>query len=405
MAQELGSRVLEVVEEVIGLAEERVKGLMKPISGGQMEHVGFVDGSYALEERRGVCVLALSAAAVVVSGGRLEGVMAGSRRPLITLMAPKTYAESRASLLMSIFEMVAAQSLVGRGVEAVFMDGSYVSEMMAPFGYARDAYERLTASGGELNWELVEEAGERAARGFEEMIVSGGEPRGVMAGLLRAVMEEADALYRELSAQSFDRRWRKEALDFAVVYVEMTAYLTALKALLEAAERGGVGVFWVAKDAESRYVVEREGVVGWLNDLTLLDYAWREGENVYTALEGVRFGRPRWRVAWEELLSEVYERWGDYSVVYFKLVRRGAVMQMTYPSRVARGRLLDALQTLSMLSDQHGYPRPLSYVHHIAVLDPGLPRIVADELYRRARSPLLRSMLAPSGRVMLGLRW
>ena len=287
----------------------------------------------------------------------------------------------------------------------MFMDGSYVSEMMAPFGYARDAYERLTASGSQPDWSLVEEVGERSARSFEGVIENGGEPCSVMAALLRAIMGEADALYRELGAQFPDRRWRKEALDFAVVYVEMTAYLTALKALLEAAEREGIGVFWVAKDAESRYVVEREGVVGWLNDLTLLDYAWREGENVYTALEGVRFGRPRWRVAWERLLGEVYGRWGDYGVVYFKLARRGAVMQMTYPSRVAQDRVLDALQTLSTLSDHHGYPRPLSYVHHIAVLDPGLPRIIADELYRKARSPLLRSMLAPSGRVMLGLRW
>ena len=101
MAEGLRGGVLEVVEEVIGLAEERVRGLMRPISGGRMERVGFVDGSYALEERRGVCVLALSAATVVVSGDRLEGVMAGSRRPLITLMAPKTYGGSRASLLMS----------------------------------------------------------------------------------------------------------------------------------------------------------------------------------------------------------------------------------------------------------------------------------------------------------------
>ncbi|MEM4889781.1 MAG: hypothetical protein QXJ64_10140, partial [Thermosphaera sp.] len=63
---------LSNIESLIRAVEERVSALAQPISGEPFERVGFVDGSYAMDERRGVYVLALSAASIVVNGGRME---------------------------------------------------------------------------------------------------------------------------------------------------------------------------------------------------------------------------------------------------------------------------------------------------------------------------------------------
>jgi len=393
--------VLSTIESVIREVEERVKSLMKPIEGERFRRAGFVDGSYALEERRGAYLLALSAASLLVDGDRLEGVLRGSSKPLVTLLIPKSYGESRAGLLMSTLELLSALDLARKGVEAVFLDGSYVSEMLVPFGYVRDVYESFAAVAS-FDLEQLDSYGEEAAKAVGK--VAAGDPFASMSELLDRLAACASELYGELGSRSPDVRSRKEALDFAVVYAETTAYLAALNLLLEECSSSGVALFWVAKDAESRYIVEREGVAGWLNDLTLLDYAWRDGEAVYAVLEGSRFGRPKPCAARPRLLHEVFGKWGAYGVAYFKLRRVGAVAQMTYPAFVERESVERALATLLALSDGKGYPRPLSYVHHIAVLNPEFARIVADELYKREANQLVRSALAPSGRALAGLR-
>lgn len=393
--------VLSAIESVITEVEKRVKSLMKPIEGERFRRAGFVDGSYALEERRGAYLLALSAASLLVDGDRLEGVLRGSSKPLAALLIPKSYGESRASLLMSTLELLSALDLARRGVEAVFLDGSYVSGMLVPFGYVRDVYESFVAATG-LDLESIDSYGEEAAGAVME--VAGGEPLASMSKLLDRLAACAGKLYGELGSRSPDQRSKKEALDFAVVYAESTAYLAALNLLLEECSSSGVAPFWVAKDAESRYIVEREGVVGWLNDLTLLDYAWRDGEAVYAVLEGSKFGRPKPCAAWPRLLHEVFGRWSAYGVAYFKLKRVGAAAQMTYPAFVRQESVERALATLLALSDGKGYPRPLSYAHHIAVLNPEFAKIVADELYKREANQLVRSVLAPSGRALAGLR-
>lgn len=397
----LRSEVLNAVESVIREVEERVKSLMKPIDGERFGKTGFVDGSFVLDERRGAYLLAVSAASLVVAGERMEGVLKGSSRPLLTLLIPKSYGESRASLLMSTLELLSALDLARREVEAVFLDGSFVSEMLVPFGYVRDVYENF-ASVASVELESLDSYGEEAAGFVEE--VAGGDPLVSMPALLDRLAACASRLYRELGSRSPDLRSRKEALDFAVVYAETTAYLAALKIFLEECQRSGIAPFWVAKDAESRYIVEREGVAGWLNDLALLDYAWRDGEAVYAVLEGSKFGKPKPCAVWPRLLAEVFGRWGAYGVAYFKLSRLGVVSQMTYPAFVERESVERALATLLALSDRRGYPRPLSYVHHIAVLNPEFARVVADELYKREERQLVRSVLAPSGRASAGLR-
>lgn len=393
--------VLKAVESVISEVEERVKSLMKPIEGERFRRSGFVDGSYVLDERRGAYLLAVSVASIVVDGNRMEGVAKGSSRPLVALLIPKSYGESRAGLLMSTLEILSALDLASRGAEAVFLDGSFVSEMLVPFGHARDAYERFDLA-ARVDPALLDSYGEKAAGFVEE--VAGDDPLASMSALLDRLAACASGLYRELSSGSFDVRSRKEALDFAVVYVETTAYLAALKLLLEECSSSGTAPFWVAKDAESRYIVEREGVAGWLNDLALLDYAWRESEAVYAALEGSEFGRPKPCAIWPRLLTEVFSKWNKYGVAYFKLSKLGAVAQMTYPGFVGRESVERALATLLALSDRRGYPRPLSYVHHIAVLNPEFARVVGDELYKREESQLVKSVLAPSGRASAGLR-
>ncbi len=393
--------VLSAVESVIREVEERVRSLMKPIGGERFGRAGFVDGSYALDERRGAYLLALSAASLLVDGDRLEGVLRGSSKPLVTLLIPKSYGESRAGLLMSTLELLSALDLARRGVEAVFLDGSYASEMLVPFGYVRDVYESFTSIAS-FDTGSLDGYGEEAAEAVEE--VAGGDPLASMSALLDRIAACASGLYRELGSRSPDLRSRKEALDFAVVYAEATAYLAALNLLLEECSRSGVALFWVAKDAESRYIVEREGVAGWLNDLALLDYAWRDGEAVYAVLEGSKFGRPKPCAVWPRLLAEVFGRWSAYGVAYFKLSRLGAVAQMTYPAFVGLESVERALATLLSLSDRRGYPRPLSYAHHIAVLNPEFAKLVADELYKREGSQLVRSVLAPSGRALAGLR-
>jgi len=398
----LALSVLEEVEELIRGVEERVRRLASSLPQETLGSVGFVDGSYALEERRGAYLLALSVSSVVYRGERIERILPGSSRPLLWLLVPKSHGESRAGQLMTTLELLAAVDLVRKGLEAVVLDGSYTSEMMVPFGHARNVHEEAVRLLG-YQLEVAEEAGEGISS-FVSELASREDALSAARALLSGLLELATQLYRRIASSAPDLRSRKEALDYAVVFAETTAYLALLKELLETARNSSTVLAWVAKDAESRYIVEREGLIGWLNDLSLLDYAWRGSERVYMLLEGARFGRPKPCAAWSQLLSSLFQEWDEYGVCYFKLSRSGPVMQATFPSFVSGSEVAKLASTLAALSDQHGYPRPLSYVHHTAVLGPELAQVIADEMYRRASNPLVRSVLAPSGRVLAGLR-
>lgn len=397
----LNASIFRTIEEMITRVEEDLKGLAKPISAQRLNKVGFVDGSFALDERRGVYMLSLSAASLTMSGDKLEKLLPGSSRPLITVLAPKSYGESRAGLLMSILEMFAAMDIIDRGVEAVFLDGSYISEMMIPFSHPHDVQENL-AKLGPLYPDVEDKYGEKAAALVRDTL--GKDPLSGFSKLLEEMSGLANSLYREISVASPDITSKKEALDYSVVYVETTAYLTTLNEFLERCMELNAAPLWVAKDAESRFIVEEKGILGWLNDLSLLDYSWRACGSVYALIEGTKFGKPKSCAASRKLLERVYSRWSTCLVLYFKLKRMGPVSQMTFPGFVSLDTAVKAVSTLSELSDQRGYPRPLSYVHHLAVLNPELVRLMADELYKRERNSVARSMLAPSGRAMAGLR-
>ena len=400
----LAKRLVETLKEV----EDRVRGLGRKIRGRGLTHAGFVDGSYVLEERRGACLVLYSASSIETVKETLRQRAKGSRKPVAQILIPKSYSESRAGLLMSMFELLASLDLVSAGAEAVFMDGSYVSALMAPFGFALDVYSRaLKAAMEGLDTGVAEELGSEASREVAEIAETGESPRKMFIRALEVIGRYSARLYETLSsAGSPEHRWRKETLDFSVVFFEETAYLTVLAALLRKAEELGAAVFWVAKDSESRYLTEQEGVLGWLNDVMLLDYAWRGMGDIYVRLPGVSFGMPRGCVAYRGVIEEVYRYWNDYTVVYFKFGEQGVVAQMTYPVKLSEDMLDKGLATLLGLSDRvHGYPRPLNYVHNLAVLNPGLARLMADELYRRSgREALVRFMLAPSGRRLLGLK-
>ncbi|MCX8180893.1 MAG: DNA double-strand break repair nuclease NurA [Thermofilaceae archaeon] len=393
---------LSTVESVIKKVEERVKSLANPIEGEQYSSVGFVDGSYVMDERRGVYVLALSAATILVEGGRMEGLLKGSSRPQVTVLIPKSFGEARASLLMSILELLGALDLVNRGVQAVFLDGSYVSELMVPFGHPRDAYENFTSTFEHKVDGILDKWGKAVEKASES--APAGEPLSAFSSLLKEVNACACELYTELVSSSDNQVSKKEALDFSFVFCESTAFLALLDNFLAACRNSSIYPYWVAKDAESRYVVEREGVEGWLNDLTLLDYSWKELDYAYTELEGKKLHRPKPCAVWEPILGKLYENWGENRVSYFKLAKVGPVSQMTYPRFAEGGAARTAVATLLTLADKRGYPRPLSYVHHIAVLNPELAKLLADELYRRENNPIVKYMLAPSGRVSAGLR-
>ncbi|MEM1508327.1 MAG: DNA double-strand break repair nuclease NurA [Thermofilaceae archaeon] len=395
--------IFRTIEEVITRVEEDLKGLAEPINTEHLNKTGFVDGSFALDERRGVYMLSLSAASLIVSGDRLEKLLPGSSRPLITVLAPKSYGESRAGLLMSMLEMFAAIDIIKRGVDAIFLDGSYISEMMVPFGHPHDVQENLTlAKLGYLYPDIEDKYGEKTLALVCDKL--GEEPLNGFSKLLEGISGLANSLYQEISLIAPDIMSKKEALDYSVVYVEATAYLSTLNEFLKRCMELNTAPLWVAKDAESRFIVEKKGILGWLNDLSLLDHSWRTYDSVYALIEGARFGRPKSCAASRKLLEEVYSKWSTYHVLYFKLRRKGPVSQMTFPSFVSLDTAVKAVSTLSELSDQKGYPRPLSYVHHLAVLNPELVRLMADELYKREHISVVRSMLAPSGRAMAGLR-
>lgn len=391
--------------ETLKRTEKKVGRIKKPIEGVPFTSAGFVDGSYALEERRGACLVLLSVATVIVRGGNMEGGLKGNREPIIHILVPKTYSESRSSLLMAMLELIAALEMVKKGVEAVFLDGSYTSELMEPFGFAEDVYYAFSRLRSLVDWSLVEEHGEKAVACFEEILSDNIGVREKSLRILSAIGSHSDKLYRFLTRKEHGTQGEKETLDFAVVYIEETAYLSALKNLLGLAEASGTGLFWVAKDTESRYITEQEGITGWLNDVMLLDYAWRDLEKVYTLLEGKEFGMPRGHIACRKLVEEVYSRWSEYGVAYIKLAKYGVVMQFSFP-KFSSKKLLDALETLASLADNmRGYPRPLNYVHNLAVLDASLPCLIADEMYRRAGpNDIFRFMLKPSGRSLLGLK-
>lgn len=390
--------LLHVSEELLRGVEARVSQRAQPIVGEALGRTGYVDGSNVLDERRSVHLAMFSVASVILSGGRLSALARGASQPVVSIIVPKSYGEQRANLYMSLIELLAARRVLDAGVDSVFLDGSLVSEIMVIFSHPRDVVEKLRRERGEWLDLFPGHALEKVSLEVEDLTP------GPIARLLREISEKAWQLYNMRASGGEAGATRKNLLDFAYVYVETTVYLEALKRLLLMSRDLGVPVFWVAKDSETSSLVEAEGLEGWLNDVTLLDYAWRDLEDAYMTIKGNKFGDPRPCAANYTLVQELFREWGNYSISYFKLRKMGPVLQMTYPEHVGEDQVLSALATLKEVSESRGYPKPLSYVHHLAVLNPEVARLVADEIYRRTEDSIVRAAYAPTGRAKAGLR-
>jgi len=396
---------LDLLGRMVGIlreAESRARSLAEPLQGSPLEDTAYVDGSYVLDERRGICLAVFSSASLRVRSSTISEGMRGSREPTVHIIIPKSYSESRASILMSILEMLTAMQMIEDGVQAVFLDGSYVSSLLASFGFAQELFSRVQKEVTLQARDVLEDEGAGLQEGLRAA-TRGGGVRPAFKAALKLLIETSGRLYSALCDLLNVPESRKDLLDYCVAYTEETAYLTVLAELVRMAGSRGAALYWIAKDSESRFLTEREGVLGWLNDLLLLDYAWRDLGDVYMKMPGLRFGMPKGLVAFPGAVEEVFRDWSETTVVYYKVGARGVVTQLTYPSRLSEGLVADALATLRSLADKrYGYPRPMNYVHNMAVLNPGLARLLADEYHRRG-SPMARFLFAPSGRRMLGL--
>jgi hypothetical protein len=390
--------LLHVSEELLRGVEKELAEEAEPISGKPFTSTGYVDGSNVVEPRRSIHVAVFSVASILLKNGKYSALARGAEEPIVSVIVPKSYGEQRANLLMSIIELLAARKALTSSLEAILLDGSFISEMMTVFSHPKDAAEAM----GEDYKKILDNLPDAEHLGIEleDRDIS---PKSVM-GLFEEISEKAWQIYKERNTMFEKASSKKSFLDFVCVYVETTVYLKALRELLTASRELQVPLFWVAKDSETNLLVEKVGLEGWLNDVTLLDYAWRNLEDAYTTLRGKEFGRLKPCAADRKLVSEILGAWGNYSVLYFKLRKLGPVLQVTYPSYVDEDEALSALATLKELSDSRGYPKPLSYVHHMAVLNPEIARLVADEIYQRKADSIFRAAYAPSGRVKAGLR-
>ncbi len=402
--------VTRELRDILDEVEIKLREVAQQIEGRGFSSSGYVDGSYVLDERRGAFLSVFSTASLSLRGNRFYKRMKGSEYPVPYILIPKVYGESRSSMLMEIAEFISGLDLIRRGTESLFMDGSYLSVLMSPFGAIRDVasrFSQLPFSSEAI--EVAENLGETIILTIGE-VLSSKDPYNIFISTLRVIDEYGSLLYNELS-KLFKRYLgytyaRKDLLDYSMVYVEETTFMSIINTLLEEAKERDVGVFWVAKDSESRVLAEKEQLLGWFTDLTLLDYSWRNLGNIFLQIDSLPpVGFPKEHVCPRKLRKYFTSKWNKYAITYFKLGVKGAVIQLSFPLAISRDMVNDALKTLLNVSDKrYGYPRPLSYAHNLAVLDQRLARLIADELWRSNKNPLLKSILAPSGRYLLGLR-
>ena len=351
----------------------------------------FIDGSYVVSERRGCLVSLLSTASLAVDEGgfSLKKGLPGNRRPFPAIVFPKEYGENRVSYMMKTLEILAALWEIGRGAGLVVLDGSYLTLLLSSFGFPVEVARR----GGEP----LDEGGEvvNAFERWGELLLRGGG-----ADSFVKVSEEMLNLYGELLFRSGGGI---DPLRLST-YVVLTGLLKASHILLEAAEERGVGVAWLSKDVDSRFLVETAAGGGWINDVSVLDEAWHSRGDVYLSFSPDKpVKKPSQPVADPEVLDALYEKWGGYLVAYVKLGRAGVPLQVSVPARMSS--LLDAiLSTLKAIPSTNGYPNPLVYVHHLAVLKREAAELVANTLWRSAEGKgIIERLLAPKGRVMVGL--
>lgn len=135
--------MLHVSEELLRGVEKELAEEAEPISGKPFTSTGYVDGSNVVEPRRSIHVAVFSVASILLKNGKYSALARGAEEPIVSVIVPKSYGEQRANLLMSIIELLAARKALTSSLEAILLDGSFISEMMTVFSHPKDAAEAL----------------------------------------------------------------------------------------------------------------------------------------------------------------------------------------------------------------------------------------------------------------------
>lgn len=322
--------------------------------------------------------------------------------------------------LMRALEFATARHLLKEGPEAVFMDGSYVSVLLAPSGIVRSAYR-----------EVVQGLSPSEKKGFEELareliaswleLVEGEElknPAAYFELFLYKKSELEDLAQRKFRKALPNKAVWRSLLDYICMVLEENFALFQLVKLLEEARSSNTVVFWLAKDADSSFISKELLSTSRLTDASLLEYLWGRKELVCLRVsELVEIPRVSpWRAAKDpngrggdlvfhhKLAVPFYESWGSYEVWYAKYAKYGPVLQISYPSSYGASAGLKALHSLTRLIDErYGYPKPMLHVHHSTVLEKKAVETVADAVWLAEKDPLKRAILGRSGRKLVGL--
>ncbi|QOJ78314.1 DNA double-strand break repair nuclease NurA [Infirmifilum lucidum] len=411
------TRLLREIEEIVLRAKRELEEPGTITSSRQLNSSWFIDGSYAISERQGSFVSALSVASLGVVSKKLVEGLPGAKHPLLHILIPKFYGETRASSIMGSLELIEGIRALRRNIEAVVFDGSYLASLLSGYGPLYDSIAQLQSRLKNhqivlreiLEGENVDETINSATDAFIEKACKEAELSKlykIAHAFLQSIYDFADSIYSSLVQHGVDMYVDKQLLiDFSTAFVENNLYLRLLAKLLLSAEENNATPVWVAKETASRFLSDKLNVRSWLNDTVLLEWVWHNREKVYLVLdESSRLKSlkpvtpPQVPVASQDTIEHAY-RFSRFTVVYFKLSKFGPVLQMTFPSDlVARDVLEDVLATMSAFADERsGYPKPLSLVHHKALIQQGLVDVLATRLWQNS-SGVFRAILSPLGR-------
>ncbi len=411
------TRLLREIEEIVSRAKRELEESGTIAGSKQLDSSWFIDGSYAISERQGSFVSALSVASLGVVSKKLVEGLPGAKHPLLHILIPKFYGETRTSSIMGSLELIEGIRALRRNAEAVVFDGSYLASLLSGYGPLYDSVAQLQSRLKDyqvvlqeiLKRENVSKTIDDATDAFiekacEEVEVS--KFYKTVYAFLQSIYDLAESVYSSLVRHGVDRYVDRQLLiDFSTAFVENNLYLRLLAKLLLLAEESDVIPVWIAKETTSRFLSDKLNVRSWLNDAVLLEWVWHNREKVYLVLDessGLKSLKPvtppHVPVASQDTIEHAY-RFSRFTVVYFKLTKLGPVLQMTFPSDlVAKDVLEDVLATLSALADERsGYPKPLSLVHHKALIQQGLVDVLATRLWQSS-SGVLKAILSPLGR-------
>lgn len=420
-----------IVEEITKSLNKSIKELSSIVNhylvrgiGGRIEvSSGFVDGSNVFDERRGSIIVLLSAYGLIVRGSNgnicMRNVVGanGARKPIAIILFPRVYAETRIGILMKTLELLVARSIVNQSVESVFLDGSYLSMLLAPSGVARQSYRLLIE---DLPEQLVKEVEDIVNKRLRILYlkldkIEYSNPYEGFMNIIDILPEEYSSIINDLLGVLEGKKSVEKVIDYSLLVIDENIGFYNLTRLLDESLRKNVRVYWIAKDTDSRFLARVNRLLTWITDASLLDHLWANENTIalrvndLVDLEGISAWRTtRWMGQGSELIFEplraleFYNRWGKFDIWYFKLTRYGPVLQLTYPQRYGREAGIEALSVLENLSDpKTGYPKPLILVHHATRLEEGLAEGLGDVIWSRLENPLLKVLLARRARLRL----